>query len=80
MKSLLHFNNASPKYEILALTRKATTPRAQKLASLPNVKVIEGDLNDISAVFGSQGKIDSVFSVQTVSMRDHSAEETQGKV
>jgi uncharacterized protein YbjT (DUF2867 family) len=51
-------------YEILALTRKTSSPAAQKLASNAKVTLIEGDLNDCSAIFEQGGSVWGVFSVQ----------------
>ena len=59
-------------HEILALTRKANGASAQKLASNPKVKVIEGNLDDVAAVFeaaGGPGAVWGVFSVQVPSMK-----------
>jgi uncharacterized protein YbjT (DUF2867 family) len=55
-------------YEILALTRKASSPAAQKLASNLKVSLIEGDLNDCPAIFKKCPSIWGVFSVQVVQM------------
>jgi nucleoside-diphosphate-sugar epimerase len=40
-----------PPYSILALTRKPSSPAAQKLASTPNVTLIQGDFNDCADIF-----------------------------
>ncbi|KAK4916629.1 hypothetical protein LTR66_017003, partial [Elasticomyces elasticus] len=58
--------------EILALTRKATSASAQKLAQNPEVKIISGDLDNVPAIFEATGGKDSiwgVFSVQVPSMK-----------
>lgn len=60
---------------IIAVTRDATTSTAQKLASIPNVTVISGDLSDPDAIFQKAGAVWGVFSVQINS----DAEERQGK-
>lgn len=55
-------------YEILALTRNPTSAVAQALASKSkNITLLEGDLNDCSAIFskaGERGTVYGVFSVQ----------------
>lgn len=59
-------------YEILALTRKAKSPSAQRLASNPKVKVIEGNLDNVPAIFeaaGGKGSVWGVFSMQLPSMK-----------
>jgi len=74
-------------HEILALTRKASSSAAQKLASNPKVKVIEGDLEHSSAIFEKAGGKDSVWGVFLVtfpSMKKHQvgvedSETRQGK-
>ena len=55
-------------YEILALTRKTTSPAAQALTSNPTVSLIEGDLNDCPAIFEKNQSIWGVFSVQVPHM------------
>lgn len=60
------------KHEILALTRKVKSPSAQKLASNPKVKIIEGDLDNVPAIFeaaGGKGAVWGVFSLQLPSMK-----------
>lgn len=74
-------------HEILALTRKASSPAAQKLASNPKIKVIEGDLEHSSAIFekaGGKNSIWGVFLVTLPSMKKlqpgvEDKEVTQGK-
>lgn len=55
-------------HEILALTRKASSHSAQKLASNPKVKIIEGDLSDSNAIFEKAGGKDSVWGVFLVTL------------
>ncbi|KAJ9664140.1 hypothetical protein H2198_000358 [Neophaeococcomyces mojaviensis] len=59
-------------HEILALTRKVTSASAQKLSSNPKVKIIQGDLDNVGAVFesaGGPGAVWGVFSMQLPSMK-----------
>lgn len=60
---------------ILAVTRNASSPSAQKLAQMsPNIKLVEGNLNDPAALFRNareaapQG-IWGIFSVQVHLLR-----------
>ena len=72
-------------FEILAVTRDASSPSSQALAaSSPNIKLIQGDLNDPSALFtaahnATENPIWGVFSVQAKPTGDVSIEEKQGK-
>ena len=72
-------------FEILALTRNASSPSAQKLASSsPNIKIIEGDLDNTELVFknakaATNNPIWGVYSVQGKPTGDISIEETWGK-
>ncbi|KAJ4291725.1 hypothetical protein N0V90_009620 [Kalmusia sp. IMI 367209] len=72
-------------FEILALTRNPSSPSAQKLASSsPNIKLVEGDLDNTEAVFKNAASATSnpiwgVYSVQAKPAGDLSIEETQGK-
>jgi uncharacterized protein YbjT (DUF2867 family) len=72
-------------FEILALTRNTSSPSAQRLAKLPNVKLLEGDLENVNDVFLKAemltvNPIWGVYSVQAkVSGPDKTIEETQGK-
>jgi uncharacterized protein YbjT (DUF2867 family) len=72
-------------FEILALTRNTSSPSAQRLAKLPNVKLLEGDLENVKDVFlkakmFTVNPIWGVYSVQAkVSGPDKTIEETQGK-
>lgn len=87
IKSLLSSQESdSPSFQILALTRNSSSPSAQRLASMPNVTVIEGNLNDCAAIFAaipSQHKpVWGVFSVQVPAagpFANHNIEIRQGK-
>lgn len=50
VRALLDFP-ANPPFSILALTRNPSSPAAQKLASKPNVSLIQGDFNDSASIF-----------------------------
>ncbi|WWC85974.1 uncharacterized protein L201_000845 [Kwoniella dendrophila CBS 6074] len=67
LRSLVEHNKStSNPINLLALTRNATSDKAKPLSSLPNVKVIQGDLtkkDEIEKIFEDE-KIDSVFSIQ----------------
>lgn len=56
------------KHEILALTRKRTTPAAKSLASHPQVRLVQGDLDNVSAIFETCGGINSVYGVFLVTL------------
>lgn len=65
-------------FELVALTRNLDSPSAQKLAKQQNVKLLHGDLDDVSAIFQQAGSpFHGVFSVQTP--LDPEKEEAQGK-
>ncbi|PKS06236.1 hypothetical protein jhhlp_006982 [Lomentospora prolificans] len=73
-------------FEILALTRDATSASAQKLAKKsPKIKLVQGDLSNIDAVFAAAKEATSlpiwgVFSVQVAfGSKQADAELTQGK-
>ncbi|KAF9734412.1 hypothetical protein PMIN06_009965 [Paraphaeosphaeria minitans] len=72
-------------FEILALTRSASSPSAQKLAkSSSNIKLVEGDLDDTEAVFrnakaATNNPIWGVYSVQAQVKGNVGVEETWGK-
>lgn len=61
---------AKADYQILALTRDASSPSATKLAAKsPNIKLVEGNMDDADAIFKNARKATSspiwgVFSVQ----------------
>jgi uncharacterized protein YbjT (DUF2867 family) len=42
---------SNPPYSILALARNPSSPAAQRLASKPNVSLIQGDFNDCTSIF-----------------------------
>ncbi|CAM1500482.1 Fc.00g096440.m01.CDS01 [Cosmosporella sp. VM-42] len=65
----------APSFKIVAVTRDIASSRAQKLASLPNVSVIEGDLSNTDDIFNKAGPVWGVYSVQINS----NVEEQQGK-
>lgn len=57
--------NSSTPFHILAMVRDPSSSGAQALTKLPNVSVIQGDLNDSKAVFKSYAKpVWGVYSVQ----------------
>lgn len=65
-------------FELVALTRNLDSPSAQRLRQQPNVSLLKGDLDDVSAIFRQGGSpFYGVFSVQTPD--DHKKEEAQGK-
>ncbi|EWG53538.1 hypothetical protein FVEG_11949 [Fusarium verticillioides 7600] len=68
-------NSPDSPFHIIAVTRDATTRKAQALAANPNVSVIESDLDNVGAIFAKAGPVWGVYSVQINS----EAEERQGK-
>ncbi|KAJ4259725.1 hypothetical protein NW762_007656 [Fusarium torreyae] len=78
---------AKADFNILALTRDASSPSAQRLASKSaNITLVEGNLDDAGAVFTNATKVSTspiwgVFSVQTPAMNSKGPiiEEKQGK-
>lgn len=66
---------SNPPLDIVAVTRSKASHSAQALASKPNVSVVEGNLDDPSAIFQQLPSVWGVFSVQVNS----DAEEKQGK-
>ncbi|KAH7165321.1 hypothetical protein EDB81DRAFT_778972 [Dactylonectria macrodidyma] len=69
---------ASPQssaFSIVAVTRDLTSRKAQKLATFPNVTVIQGDLSNVEGIFN---KIDSVWGVYSVQINSDQ-EEQQGR-
>jgi uncharacterized protein YbjT (DUF2867 family) len=62
-------------FKIIAVTRDAATPRSRRLASLPGVSVVEGDLSDIPRIFAKTGPVWGVYGVQVNS----DEEERHGK-
>ncbi|KAL8642952.1 MAG: hypothetical protein Q9226_008443 [Calogaya cf. arnoldii] len=76
IESLL--SSPSPSFSILALTRNASSPSATRLAQRsPQIKIIQGDLNDCPSIFASISQpIHGVFGVTTPM---GGKEEAQGK-
>jgi uncharacterized protein YbjT (DUF2867 family) len=66
-------NNTAP-FNIIAVTRDITSPRAMKLAAQFNVSVRGGDMNKPEAIFEDAGPVWGVYSVQVNS----DDEEAQG--
>jgi nucleoside-diphosphate-sugar epimerase len=65
VKALLDSPRAS-EFTILAVTRNATSPAATKLGK-QGVKIVQGDLDDVPAIFEAaekHGKVWGVFAVQ----------------
>jgi uncharacterized protein YbjT (DUF2867 family) len=73
----------NPPYSILALTRKPSSPSAQKLASKPNISVIQGDFNDCASIFSKiKTPLHGAFLVTYPAVGPFvksNLEETQGK-
>ncbi|RDL36181.1 Uncharacterized protein BP5553_06793 [Venustampulla echinocandica] len=55
--------SSSTPFQILALTRNASSPKARTLASEPNVTVVEGDSTNPAPIFEKHRPIHGVFSV-----------------
>jgi len=71
-------NNNPVQYHIFALSRDIKSSKSQHLAAQPNVTVIQGNWNDLPAVFSQLPKsLYGVFSVQTP--MNNIKEEAQGK-
>ncbi|KAM5349923.1 hypothetical protein ACJ41O_006428 [Fusarium nematophilum] len=73
-------------FRILAVTRDPTSASAKRLADQSNnIKLVQGDLNDVEAIFGRARKIEpsiwGVYSVQLPAMNKNGLviEERQGK-
>lgn len=64
-------------FELVALTRNPSSPSAQRLRQQPNVKILQGDLDDIPSIFEKGSPFYGVFSVQTP--LQPAKEEAQGK-
>jgi uncharacterized protein YbjT (DUF2867 family) len=62
-------------FRIIAVTRDLKSRSAQKLASDPDITVIQGDFSNVSAIFAQAGPVWGVYSVQT----NNPLEEQQGK-
>ncbi|KAF5626145.1 nucleoside-diphosphate-sugar epimerase [Fusarium sp. NRRL 52700] len=68
-------NSTDSSFNVIAVTRDSTNHKAQALATNPNISVVEGDLDNVGAVFAKAGPVWGVYSVQINS----DAEEQQGK-
>jgi uncharacterized protein YbjT (DUF2867 family) len=74
-------------WELLAVTRAASSPSAQTLAAKsPSIKLVEGNLDDVPALFAAAAKVASgpiwgVYSVQVSQGKGvtHEGEIAQGK-
>lgn len=72
-------SNRNNPFEIFALTRDKTSSSARRLASKSGVKVIEGNLDNLTAIFNQIPKpVWGVFSVPIMD-KGHAREEAQGK-
>src|SRR5664279_4349608 len=67
----------SPSFQILALTRNASSKGAQALTSNPNVTVVQGDHTNLPSIFEKHKPIYGVFSVTVMSKT--ATEEEQAK-
>lgn len=63
IKALL---NASADFQILALTRNASSTSAQRLASNPKITVVEGDATSPASIFSVHKPIYGVFCMTTM--------------
>ncbi|MCJ1431287.1 hypothetical protein MMC27_000638 [Xylographa pallens] len=72
--ALLAAQSSQPMH-IIGVTRSKASRGAQSLAQKPNVSLVEGDLDDPTAIFQQTGPVWGVFSVQL----NTDAEERQGK-
>jgi uncharacterized protein YbjT (DUF2867 family) len=68
---------SSPSFQILALTRNASSNGAKALGSKPNVTVVEGDYTNLPSIFEKHKPIYGVFSVTV--MGKEGDEEKQAK-
>ena len=68
-------SEAGNAFKIIAVTRKTDSAGAKKLASKPNVSLLQGDFGDSEAIFKKAGKVWGAFSVQPMGKE----EEVQGK-
>jgi hypothetical protein len=78
IRALRQSDSIAGTYQIFALTRSSKSQGAKYLASLPNVSIVEGDLDNPEAVFEKVGALWGVYSVQIASP-GKDIEETQGK-
>ena len=67
----------TPSFEIYAITRNKTSASAQRLASSPNVHIIEGDFSNPAAIFNQIREPWGLFSVTMPA--NAKKEEAQGK-
>jgi uncharacterized protein YbjT (DUF2867 family) len=76
--SALQRSQSTSPFNIFALTRNAKSASAQKLASKPNISLVEGNLDDVPAIFRQLPQsVHGVFSIQ-VPLKPK-VEEQQGK-
>jgi len=64
-------------FEILALTRNTSSPSAQKLASKPNVTLVQGDSLEPEPIFSAHGPIYGVFLMTSFEPGKTNMEEAQ---
>lgn len=67
----------SSNFQILALTRNKSSPKAQALASRPNITVVEGDSISPDPIFEAHKPIHGVFLITTFAPGKHEMEEAQ---
>jgi len=53
-------------FQILALTRNASSPSAKRLASNPKVTLVEGDATSPASIFAAHKPIYGVFCMTTM--------------
>lgn len=71
-------SNPSQPFQIEALTRNKTSSSAQQLAQNPNVNIVQGDFNDVPAIFSQiQAPLWGIFIV-TTPLKGAQLEEDQG--
>jgi uncharacterized protein YbjT (DUF2867 family) len=70
---------SSAPFEMLALTRNTSSPSAQKLASKPNVTLIQGDSLKPASIFEANKSIYGVFLVTTFEPGKDNMEEAQAQ-
>lgn len=68
---------SSSNFQILALTRDKSSPKAQSLASKPNVTVVEGDAASLQTIFEAHKPIYGVFLVTAIVIGKTGLEEKQ---
>lgn len=80
IRSFLRLDNAKD-FTIVAVTRSMKSRSAQSLASHSNISIVEGDLDDVAAIFEKMtniGPVWGVFSVQ-IAAPGTNTEEKQGR-